>query len=147
MTDRRLTVPTFALLGLTALTACSPGGSEAAPPQAADFRAGACRTAAPMVLEIGRQARLLGDQGVPAAGPLQALTAAQAPLLGPAATEPASVDPLVGPALSQLSAAVGLVRLRAVGAQYDASLGQGVLAAYDDVLQVCTGRALPTPQG
>ncbi len=137
MSVRRTTVIALALAApLLSLTACSGSSDGFSQPDVSAFRAGDCRTAAPNVLTIGREARKLGTAAQPPAAVLAALTDAQAPFL----TSPFS-DAQAGAALRRLTTAVGFVRLRSVGKEYDPSLAASVTTAYDDVLRACTGSA------
>ena len=137
MSVRRTTVIALALAApLLSLTACSGSSNGFSQPDVTAFRAGDCRTAAPNVLAIGREARKLGTAAQPPAAVLAALTDAQAPFL----TSPFS-DAQAGAALRRLTTAVGFVRLRSVGKEYDPSLAASVTTAYDDVLRACTGSA------
>ena len=137
MSVRRTKVIALALAApLLSLTACSGSSDGFSQPDVSAFRAGDCRTAAPNVLTIGREARKLGTAAQPPAAVLTALTDAQAPFL----TIPFT-DPQAGAALKRLTTAVGFVRLRSVGKEYDPSLAASVTTAYDDVLRACTGSA------
>lgn len=137
MSVRCTTVIALALAApLLSLTACSGSSDGFSQPDVSAFRAGDCRTAAPNVLTIGREARKLGTAAQPPAAVLAALTDAQAPFL----TSPFS-DAQAGAALRRLTTAVGFVRLRSVGKEYDPSLAASVTTAYDDVLRACTGSA------
>jgi hypothetical protein len=119
----------IALLALP--TACSSGSSGPKAPAASAFAEGTCRTAAPDVLTIGKQAGKLGKDAPASA--LDPMTAAQDRL----DTIASGAEPTYQPALRKLVTAVGLVRLRAHTGSYVPSLGKDVLTAYDDVLAVC----------
>lgn len=120
-------------LGLIALTACSSGPDVPKQPAATAFIEGTCRTAAPDVLQIGRDARRLGKGPDLAAGTESSLAKAQASL--DAVTTAA--EPSYQPSLRKLVTAVGLVRFRARVGSYTPSLGRDVTSAYDAVLAVC----------
>ena len=124
----------LALSALALATACSSGSSGPKQPAASAFADGTCRTAAPDVLTIGRQARKLGkDAPASALGPM---TTAQDRL----DTITSGAEPTYEPALRKLVTSVGLVRLRAHTGSYEPSLGKDVLSAYDGVLAVCVPR-------
>ena len=121
----------LALAALALATSCSSGSSGPKQPAASAFTDGTCRTAAPDVLTIGKQARKLGKDAPASA--LAPMTSAQDRL----DTIASGAEPTYQPALRKLVTAVGLVRLRAHTGTYVPSLGQDVVSAYDGVLAVC----------
>lgn len=129
----RLPLPALTALVLAA-TACTGSSDGFDQPAASAFTEGTCRTAAPDVLSIGRDARRLGKGPEVDKGVLTALTTAQDRVraLAPAA-EPQYAKPL-----TDLATAVGLVRLQAGVGRYQPETGKNLAAKYDAVLQVCT---------
>ena len=120
------------------LTACSgsSAGASAGPkqPAASTFAAGTCRTAAPDILEIGKDAYRLG-KGPEIAKPVVAsLTSAQDRL---SAISDAA-EPAYKPAFTQLVVAVGLIRLQAHVGSYRQQQGDHLVSSYDAVVTACT---------
>lgn len=140
----RMSLPLSAVLCGLALTACS-GSSAGAPaftqPPESAFAEGTCRTVAPDVLEIGRQARELGDGGTVPPPVLVALEKAQT-ALRPVAE---GAEPAYQPALSRLVVATGLVRLQGSLDSFKSETGKDLRTAYFDAVAVCTGTASAPP--
>ena len=126
------------LLAPLLLAACSSspeGPSEPELPALVDFRAGACRTAAPDLLTLGRTLPRLGDEPTVEADVQDVLREVQDGLV---AVVPAAEPQYAGP-LQELVETLGGVRIRAVGNTYDPLLGDNLATAYQRAVEVCTG--------
>jgi len=127
-----------------ALTACS-GDSDSSddgpttPKQPAEsaFAEGTCRSIAPDVLSIGKDARRLGKGGEVDKDILASLEQAQTRLR--AVVEGAEAT--YKPALEKVVVAVGLVRFQAEAGRYQPMTGANLVTSYDAVIDVCTGPA------
>ena len=122
------------------LAGCSSSPDEAPQPELpaeGDFAEGTCQGAAPDLLALGRALPRLGDDGTVPQDVQQVLADVQERLS--LFTETA--EPELVPALPTLVERIGGVRIRAVGNTYEASLGEDLQAAYDDVLGACTDTA------
>lgn len=120
---------------LAGCTSSPDGPSEPELPAEADFAAGSCREAAPDLLELGRMLPRLGeDSSVPVED--QQVLADVQDRLSAFAEVP---DPELEGVLPTLVERIGGVRIRAVGNTYEPRLGEDLQAAYDEVLEVCTG--------
>ncbi len=122
------------LVGSLVLAGCSGSSDAAKAPAASSFAEGTCRTVAPDVLELGRDASRLGDGGEVPAEVLSSLEKAQTnirPLVEAA-------EPTYKPALDKLVIAVGLVRLQARVGTYRVETGDNLTKAYELAVQACT---------
>jgi hypothetical protein len=120
-------------LSLVVLAGCS-GGSSFSQPEASTFHDGTCRTIAPQVLSIGRDARKLGTSATPPVDVRDRLKQAQEALI---AVQPTADAAVVAP-LAKLVVSIGLVRLRADGNTYSPDLGTALSTAYDALVKSCT---------
>ncbi len=140
----RLPVSLSVLLCGLAVTACSGSSSGPAPfqqPPVSAFAEGTCRTVAPDVLAIGKQAQALGEGGAVDKAVVTALEQAQTslrPLVEGA-------EPAYQPALMRLVVATGLVRLQASLDSYKPETGQDLQTSYDGAVAACTAAPSPTP--
>lgn len=123
----------LAALSLAALAGCS-SGSTFAQPAAKTFHAGTCRTIAPQVLSVGRDARKLGTAKIAPTDVRDRLKQAQEALIAVAPT----ADTAVATPLSKLIVSIGLVRIRADGNEYAPDLGTALSGAYDTMITACT---------
>lgn len=121
----------FALVLFTAV-GCSSDKDDL--PSVDDFRAGDCRTIAPDVLTIGRDAGLLGTAPGPPRDVRASLRTAQDRIR---ALQP-SLEPDLTAPVDVLVVAVGVVRLRSDSNGYAPSLGTELATATETVLRVCT---------
>jgi hypothetical protein len=130
---------------LTAALVCVPlllSGCSSSPdepprpelPDESDFAQGTCQEAAPDLLELGRALQRLGDGGSVPPDVQQVLADVQDRL----SLFAEAAEPGLAPALPTLVERIGGVRIRAVGNTYEASLGEDLQTAYDEVLAVCT---------
>ncbi len=132
------------LLVVVALAGCSNATFDAGPgtsptptlsqPDEAAFHPGGCRTAAPSVLQVGRDALLLGDGPTPDAEVQGRLAQAQDDIDAAAA----ALEPQERSAVQALVVSIGLVRLRADGNTYTPDLGTQLSSAYEDAVRACT---------
>ena len=140
----RVPVSLSVLLCGLAVTACS-GSSSGTPafrqPPVSAFAAGTCRTVAPDVLAIGKQAQSLGAGGAVDKAVVTALEQAQTNLR-PVVE---GAEPAYQPALKRLVVATGLVRLQASLDSYKAETGKDLQTSYDAAVAACTGSPSPTP--
>lgn len=121
------------VLPVLVLAGCS-GGSSFSQPAASAFHEGTCRTVAPQVLSIGRDARRLGTSATPPEEVRDRLKQAQEALI---AVQPTADAAVVAP-LAKLVVSVGLVRLRSDGNTYTPDLGTALSTAYDTLVRACT---------
>ena len=120
------------------LAGCTSSPDEPAEPELpaeADFAQGTCREAAPDLLELGRALPRLGDDSSVAPEVQQVLADVQDRLAFFAEVP----EPALSVVLPTLVERIGGVRIRAVGNTYEPRLGEDLQAAYDEVLEVCTG--------
>ena len=134
----RIPAPLALAVCSLALTACS-GDSDKGPttpkqPAESAFAEGTCRSIAPDVLSIGKDARSLGKGGDVDKAVLARLEQAQTRLR--AVVEGA--EPSYKPAIDKLVVAVGLVRFQAQAGRYQPMTGANLVASYDGVVDVCT---------
>ncbi|MCU1675092.1 MAG: hypothetical protein JWN77_3205 [Frankiales bacterium] len=122
------------LLVLTATLLATAACSGSSGPEADDFAAGTCRTAAPDVLAIGEQLDEIGDGPDVDKDVLDRLKTAQDGLrqLAPGAEEPYRKP------LEDLVTAVGLVRLQAGVGRYRSDTGNNLREKYDGAVTACT---------
>jgi len=137
----RIPAPLVLAVCALALTACS-GDSDKGPttpkqPAVSAFAEGTCRSIAPDVLSIGKDARSLGDGGEVDKDVLASLEEAQTRLR--AIVEGA--EPAYKPAIDKLVVAVGLVRFQAKAGRYQPQTGDNLVTSYDGLVDVCTGPA------
>ena len=136
--------PAAALLGLLLLVGCSSSSNAASTgprvPAESEFQAGTCASLAPDVIAVGKAIGRLGTGKVVGRDVKVSLRDAQDRIF--AVTEAA--EPTLKPALDDLVVKIGIVRIRADGNEYDASLGASLTKAYDQVVNVCTSPA-PSP--
>ncbi len=123
-------------LAVTACSGSSGGGASFTQPPVSAFAAGTCRTVAPDVLAIGKQAQQLGDGGAVDKPVVDALEKAQTSLR-PAVE---AAEPSYQPALMQLVVATGLVRLQVSLGSYQVDTGKDLQKAYATAVGVCTLR-------
>ena len=125
-----------ALLCAAFLSACSGSSGDSGPKQPATsaFAEGTCRTAAPDILEIGRNAYRLGKGPEIAKPVVESLTSAQDRL----STISDAAEPAYRPALTQLVVAVGLIRLQAHVGSYHQQQGDHLVSSYNAVVTACT---------
>ena len=109
-------------------------------PAEGEFQAGTCASLAPDVIAVGKAIGRLGTGKVVGQDVKVSLRDAQDRIF--AVTEAA--EPTLKPALDDLVVKIGIVRIRADGNEYDASLGASLTKAYDQVVNVCTSPA-PSP--
>jgi hypothetical protein len=140
----RISAPLVLAVCALALAGCSgdSDSSDAGPttpkqPAESAFAEGTCRSIAPDVLSIGKDARSLGDGGEVDKDVLTRLEQAQTRLR--AVVEGA--EPAYKPAIDKLVVAVGLVRFQAKPGRYQPQTGDNLVASYDGVVDVCTGPA------
>ena len=128
-----------ALLALALLAGCGSSGSTSsfAQPPVKSFRGGPCRTTAPAVLRIGRDARKLGKASSPPRDVRDRLKQDQDLLR---AAQP-DFDAASKPAIDALVIEVGAVRLRSDTNTYAASLGTALSKAYVAAVAACTAPA------
>lgn len=142
--------PTCSLVLITVLAAagmagCSSGDASPRDPDPAvvttppveAFTEGACRTAAPTVLDTGRALGELGEQP-----PTEDLLGRLAVLQTSLAAAPASA---VTPQVQELVAGIGFVRLRTASGSYGVDLRDSVLQSYTALVDTCTGQPVATP--
>lgn len=129
MPPRRTTTAAGALAVLLLTAACTDDG-----PAVEDFSAGACRDAAPAVLELRELTADLGDDPRIPDEDKDALRAAQGRLVETAQRATGEG----GEQLQALVESVGLLRIRADGNTYEPFLADDVRAAYDQVVAACT---------
>lgn len=128
-----------ALVGAT-LAGCTggarPGRTSSGPsqPPVSAFRDGACRTVAPAVLRVGRDARRLGTASQLPEDVAGDLTTDQATL---SAAQP-TVDADARPAFARLVVQLGLVRLRSDTHSFSKDLTPDLVASYDAAVAACT---------
>ena len=119
----RLTASTTVLLSALVLAGCSGSSSPSAfrQPAVSDFAAGTCRTVAPDVLSIGKDAQRLGAGGEVKADVLTSLETAQSGIRPPVE----AAEPAYKPALPKRGVSVGLGRLHATGGRCRPHAGGG----------------------
>ena len=124
------------LLPLALVAGCGSASTAHAFPQppVGSFHDGPCRTTAPAMLRIGRDARHLGKGRTPPQDLLEHLKADQALLV---AAQP-DFDPQSKPAIDALVIEVGLVRLRSDTTTYTPSLAPPLSEAYAAAVAACT---------
>ncbi len=135
--------PPAVLLGLVLLTGCtssSEPAADASTPAAAPvpdetaFAEGTCRLVAPDVRAVGGALDRLGDGGEVDQAVEVELQESQDRVFAVAE----AAEPELKPALTELVEKIGIVRIRAVGKNYEPELGEQLRRAYDGVLDVCT---------
>jgi hypothetical protein len=126
------------LLCLPLLVAgCSSSSDEPAQPDLpaqSDFRAGACRSAAPDLLALGRTLPRLGDDRSVEQDVQESLRTVQDGLV-PAVI---GAEPQYAAPLQDLVETIGGVRIRAVGNTYEVALGEDLRDSWERVLELCT---------
>ncbi len=130
---RRLAAAPLVLV-LALAPGCSGGGDdEPAAPRAADFAEGACRDAAPAVLDAGRLVRGV-DGDAPSPEDREGLRAAQDGVVAALPQAPAEL----APPLQDLVASLGFARVQLDTGRLTGEVRDRVLTAYDAVVRTCT---------
>lgn len=119
------------------LTACSSGKS--APPalkqpKQSAFKEGPCRTVAPQILMVGRDATKLGKDKAPPTAVRDSLKRSQDVL----AAVQEGLDPALVAPFSKLVISIGLVRLRSDANSYGPELSTQLSQAYQELVTACT---------
>lgn len=138
--------PPAVLLGLVLLAGCTSSAdpadpaADASPPAAAPvpdeaaFAEGTCRLVAPDVRAVGSALDRLGEGGEVDQAVEVELQESQDRVFAVAE----AAEPELKPALTDLVEKIGVVRIRAVGKNYEPELGEQLRRAYDGVVDVCT---------
>lgn len=124
------------VLAVAMASGCSAHGSRAefTQPPVSAFRDGSCRTMAPDVLAIGRDARRLGTTNAPPQETRDALKAAQTRIR---ALQP-GLDPSLSKPVENLVESVGIVRLLSDTKGFTPALATDLSTAVKALVDTCT---------